>query len=600
MPHPILEQLRQFVIHEAEASLAKLMIVWEKALTEKLQNGESQHFRYLEYQRGSDMIVAYLGDNESRFREGDLLCIHYGNALNERFIQQVSLDREYDDYWLLSGFEIKNQFEHYTQKQCYADEDNLDLSQYFFKAIDDVSKERIGREVIIPILDESRELDVNDADAKYIQTILENSRYNQKQRLAITLAYSTMEVACIQGPPGTGKTAVIAELVKQMVDRGERILLTSHTHMAINNALNKIADKGVATVKVANTNFTQGIENKNIALHEKIINWTDRPKGGFVVGATPFATCTKRLQGEVFDTIIFDEASQVTIPLAIMAMRVGAKYIFVGDQKQLPPVVLSKSILDKNTHAIFSRLVHANSDFTVTLDQTYRMNQCLSKWPSDRFYQGKLKATGDNCERRFSLNRPSHKYPLILGEKHSSIFIPSSDRQSYTRSRHDAKLVIELCAEAVESGITLKQIAVVTPFRRQGRLIRNLAKEQFGSIVAKKLVADTVERMQGQEREMIIVSLVAGNSIFLANIAGFFFQPERLNVSITRAKTKLIVIGPDIPHYFNAEDEVIQEWIELYRAFITHCHRVELRHGDTNSKSIITNRAEEITNTEMF
>jgi DNA replication ATP-dependent helicase Dna2 len=90
------------------------------------------------------------------------------------------------------------------------------------------------------------------------------------------------------------------------------------------------------------------------------------------------------------------------------------------------------------------------------------------------------------------------------------------------------------------------------------------------------VVADTVERMQGQERELIILSLATGDEAFLAAIAEFFFQPERLNVSVTRAMTKLIVIGPEVGDIPDNGNETIQQWVAWYRDMIGQCRRMTL------------------------
>ena len=89
-------------------------------------------------------------------------------------------------------------------------------------------------------------------------------------------------------------------------------------------------------------------------------------------------------------------------------------------------------------------------------------------------------------------------------------------------------------------------------------------------------MADTVERMQGQERELIILSQATGDEVFLAAVAPFFFQAQRLNVSITRAMTRLIVIGPALAAGPELEDETVKLWISQYMSFISQLRRVDL------------------------
>jgi DNA replication ATP-dependent helicase Dna2 len=109
-------------------------------------------------------------------------------------------------------------------------------------------------------------------------------------------------------------------------------------------------------------------------------------KGGYVVGATPFATRTKRLAHVEFDTVIFDEASQITLPLAIMGMLAGQKYIFFGDQQQLPPVLTTRLTGGALRDSVFGYL--AENNFDTMLAETYRLNAELTAWPSQHFYDG--------------------------------------------------------------------------------------------------------------------------------------------------------------------------------------------------------------------
>ncbi|MBS7809288.1 DEAD/DEAH box helicase, partial [Variovorax sp. PCZ-1] len=293
-------------------------------------------------------------------------------------------------------------------------------------------------------------------------------------------------------------------------------------------------------------------------------------------GATPFATCSKRLQDYRFDTVIFDEASQITVPLAVMAMRAAKKFIFIGDQKQLPPVMQSKSVLAKDSFSVFARLIQKKCD-AIMLEETYRMNRWLTQWPSQTYYNDLLQSGGENRERQLGLQHalPS-RYAAVFDPKASGIFVPIKSCNTRTRNDDEARLVTDLCDAVHQAGLPLKDIGIVSPFRAQGKAIRTLLGERFGQRQAQAVVADTVERMQGQERELVILSMATGDPVFLSAIGEFFFQPERLNVSITRAKTKLIVCGPEPERIPVSEHEHVNQWIGQYRSFIKQLHRVDL------------------------
>jgi DNA replication ATP-dependent helicase Dna2 len=339
--------------------------------------------------------------------------------------------------------------------------------------------------------------------------------------------------------------------------------------MAINNALNKIHQRGVPVIKVGTPSTIKGL-SKDIKYHAAGDDWNDRPDSGYVIGATPFATCTSRLEKFEFDTVIFDEASQITIPLAVMAMRKAKRFVFVGDHKQLPPVILSKSVMDASSDSIFSTLISLNNRTSVMLAKTYRMNTHLSTWPSRQFYNSDLISEGPNKHRLFCLPSPPSKHTAELSGDKPFVFIKSPGTNSRTSNIEEAKLVSSIINAAIEVGINPADIGVVTPFRRHAKELKSELAKKFGWEKSSTIVTDTVERMQGQERELIIVSFCATDPLFIKNIATFLFQSERLNVAITRPMTKLIVIGPDLPEDFIAlnDEKLMVDLVNSYRSLV--------------------------------
>jgi DNA replication ATP-dependent helicase Dna2 len=164
----------------------------------------------------------------------------------------------------------------------------------------------------------------------------------------------------------------------------------------------------------------------------------------------------------------------------------------------------------------------------------------------------------------------------VFDPEASAVFIPTTDRTAKTRNYRDAQRVLELCKVAQTMGLALSDIGIVTPYRAQGRTIRTLLARSFGRETASTIVADTVERMQGQERELIIVSLASGDETFIGSVAEFFFQPERLNVSITRAMTKLIIIGPELSQGIECSNRITQQWANDYLSLVSRCRKVVL------------------------
>lgn len=574
----LLDGLRAFVQAEREAAQEKLFEVWRQPLADRLGKGLSQRFLKLEAGPEQGTLWAYVDDGESRFREGDLVCLHGGSPLTDMLAREAAFEAEDEERWLLRVRHAGAVLKAAQGAPCYADPDDYDLSRYYDEVLDDIGQtippSRAHR-YLMPLLDGRIDDGFDPRDFEEAESIALAAGLNAAQAEAVGKIVAAEQVACIQGPPGTGKTRVLALAARLLVERGERVLVTSHTHMAINNALNKIAAQGVKTAKIGRATQALGLDGVTVA--DSFGEWHGRPEEGYVVGATPFATCTYRLENCEFDTVIFDEASQVTLPLALMAMRRSARFVFIGDQKQLPPVLLARSILDDIPGSIFAKLTLHNVD-SVMLTDTYRLNRELAAWPSTSFYGGRLRAAGPNRERKLVLKErlDADPFDAVLRTPASAVYLPTRDPTARSRNPQEAQLVASLCAAAIEGGLAPREIGIVTPFRAHGRTVRRALAERLGWHTARAIVADTVERMQGQERELVILSLATGNLRFLAAIAGFFFQPERLNVSVTRAMTKLVILGPELPADFRALDPVLADWLALYRGLLAQARRIEL------------------------
>ena len=567
----ILTDLRHFIKQEQEINLEKLMDIWQKPLDIKCKNGESQKIKKIDIEDRIHLRLSFDCDY-SRFRTGDMICLHQGDALQSIFVRQAMLVKETNQQWLIKVRSLDEKQIKTLKPPFYADPDGIDLTLFFENVFTELSKGGDEAKNLLDLIDGRLQ-----ADDIYIDNfdnaadIAEQEGFNEQQIEAVGYGVGAKYLACIQGPAGTGKTRVISLIAKLLVDEGQAVLVTSHTHMAINNMLNKIYQQQVPLVKVGSSSSGQGLD-RQIKLVENIDLWLERPDHGYVIGATPFATCTSRLQGFKFDTVIFDEASQVTTPLALMAMRTAKRFIFVGDHQQLPPIILSKSVLDTESAFIFAQLFNTYPKTTVMLAETYRMNKTLTAWSSQAYYAKKLFASEQSAHRQFKLPKKPLKYQNILTADQAFIYLQSPSLNKRTVNPAEADLVADIIYHCVEAGLESSEIGVVTPYRKQAKQIRNALKKHRADFF-KTIVADTVERMQGQERELIIISCCSTDLLFIKNIAGFFFQPQRLNVAITRPKTKLILIAPRID--FVVDDAQINAQIKAYHSLINSAY-----HGD--------------------
>ena len=487
--------------------------------------------------------------NDSRLREGDLVRLSRNGSPDEW--QRASIYREEDgEIWLASESHFSvSHFERMGFDDWILDEDFLDLEGFYLDALSRVETTTIGQERILTLLAGEAEPGADEEAYAEAWSDLEeaDTPWEDAQKQAIAGCLAADHCYLVQGPPGTGKTRALAETVRQLVERGERVLITAFTNRAIDNALSATAREIGDRSRVAR--FTPPIHRRD-ENYDSYETFADSPlmetEGGWVAGATPFAL-RKRLSGVEFDAIVIDEAGQMTTPLAIMAMLAGPKYLLFGDQKQLGPVVVSRPRCEIKDLGIFHALRQQTPDGT-TLDVTYRLNEHLVHWPSENFYGGELRSAEPARGRRLAWSRPSGVPDFIaeaLAPENSVVWIPCDHAASRTSSEAEIEIALELLKALQTGGVPYSSVAVVTPYRRQGLTLRRRLQAIDRTGTWRDCVIDTVERMQGQEREVIILSMCASDSDFVRRQADFLFDPRRLNVSATRARTKLVILASE-------------------------------------------------------
>jgi DNA replication ATP-dependent helicase Dna2 len=378
---------------------------------------------------------------------------------------------------------------------------------------------------------------------------------NDSQNSAYLKTINASDFCIIQGPPGTGKTETIGNIAKHFIDCGLKVFVTAPTHTAINNCLNAVASKVKDNSKVikigekAQNKEIQGnqfVTRKSRLTFSNYLNNTNYSQKGIAIGATAYSLCYpagKRLDGWEFDVCIVDEASQLSIPLSIAALCRTGKYIFVGDHKQLDPIIPKGSNNEMFAESIFSRLARIYPNEINLLNTSYRLNKSLIKIPNTLFYENLLQSSSSTKEdnTRYEchsqseiLNSDAHK--LIL----HNVF------EGISRSPFEAKLVAELVLDLIQNGVNIKDIGIMSPYRAQVRAIKEEIKKVLPKTISKPvetLFVDTVDSMQGQERNYIIYSLANSHPLESMRRLDFFYSPNRLNVAITRAIKKCIVIA---------------------------------------------------------
>ncbi len=401
---------------------------------------------------------------------------------------------------------------------------------------------------------------------------------NDTQKEAFAYAYATNNYYLIQGPPGTGKTWLLAHLAHQFAIEGKKVLITAPTHTAINNALQKCSTltQYPHIIKVGKSNQKEGLNyDGSTARNTPDFRNTayDNNSRGIIVGATCYSPHTRKLEFMDWDVIIFDEAGQLSIPLAIAAMVKGSKFIFIGDHKQLPPIIAENHTDVVFQKSIFEHLHQFHSG--IMLDITYRMNKWINEFPSKQFYNGKLKPDKKNETWLIDIPYKFEKHNEILSADKPEVLFCHYHESNESRSDYEAKIITEFIEEYLKQEIDPENIAILTPFRAQVRQIKKaLANLNNYSDFKEKLFLDTVERIQGQERDIVIFSLATSNPIKAMQRATFFFNPNRFNVAITRPRKKRIVIGHKNLFHLSSDDKELDKMISIFRDFYNSSYKV--------------------------
>lgn len=368
------------------------------------------------------------------------------------------------------------------------------------------------------------------------------------QREAVARALASRDYYMLQGPPGTGKSFVIALIAVVLAFKfGQRVCIAGPNYMAINNALVKIGElvpqrvSSLAKVgypyQTTGLSFSAGGDSytiQNIPGHLDVHRANEMK--GVVMGMTPYTFYSSRAAGIKFDTVIIDESGQMSVPVAMMAAINCDKVIFCGDHKQLRPIIRIEEIAESLRQSVFSYML--DRDNCTMIDVSFRMNGPICRVVSDLFYEGKLKSF--NPDKRLTADIDddflSGRTPVVA--RH----VDGNGRQSSSDEADEVDRIIRSYSNAgVEGG----KIGVLAPFRAQCSEIRRKLYKDAGipDGYKKDVIIDTIDKLQGQERDVVILSLTSGSIDYINELSEFLYNPNKLNVALSRAKTKLIILG---------------------------------------------------------
>ena len=384
-------------------------------------------------------------------------------------------------------------------------------------------------------------LKVNVDDIPNFDKIKELMNAEQLNAVSNMLEYPPVHV--LQGPPGTGKTLVLAATAIATAHMNREVVVIANTHHAVNNALKKIKsiDKKSTVIKVGSLLKAEELDDTVIKFstfkeyYEFSYKNRKKKRSGHIIGLTIWGALTylglrHHAHFRPYHALI-DEASLMPLSLATILGKTAPSVCLFGDSRQMQPIfrseleqnIMSKSILDycaENIEGVTVDVLHT----------TYRMNNEITECVSKAFYEPygiRLVSSEISSENRLEYHGNSESLQWINIE---------TECEYLEENREEAECVSNIVKELLSIGLNHNDIAVVTPFRKQVSLIRSMTR----NIVAEDdmPLIDTVERLQGQDVDCVIISFVKTS----ASNVDFIFNPNRLNVMISRAKKKVFII----------------------------------------------------------
>lgn len=465
--------------------------------------------------------------------------------------------------------------------QLFFDETSYRL---MFEALDRVIRARSGR------LADLRDIFYTKAPAsRYTFDAMRFPWLNASQEKAVNEVLWAKDVAVVHGPPGTGKTTTLVEAIFETLRRESQVLVCAQSNMAVDWISEKLVDRGINVLRIGNPTrvndkmlsftyerrFEAHPDYPQLWSIRKAIrelrqqrkhadSWhqkMDRLKSratelelrirsslfgeARVIASTLTGAANRVLEGEKYSTLFIDEAAQALEAACWIAIRKAGRVVLAGDHCQLPPTVKSIMALKGGLGKTLMERIVENKPETVTLlKMQYRMNEQIMKFSSEWFYHGMVESAPTVSHRGIL----DYDTPMMwidtaecdgkeefVGENFGRINRAEAEMTLQTLQQYLEKIGKQrILEESIDVGI-------ISPYRAQVQLLRKeLRKREFFRPYRHLLTVNTVDGFQGQERDIILISLVRSND---GGDIGFLRDLRRMNVAITRARMKLIILG---------------------------------------------------------
>ena len=418
---------------------------------------------------------------------------------------------------------------------------------------------------------------------------------NKTQEEAVNKVLWAKDVAVVHGPPGTGKTTTLVEAIYETLRRENQVLVCAQSNMAVDWISEKLVDRGVNVLRIGNPtrvndkmlSFTyerrfeahpdyellwairKAIRDLRAhrkrgdeKYHQKLERLKERATElevrinaqlfgeARVIASTLVGSANRLLEGQKFGTLFIDEAAQALEAACWIPIRRVSRVIFAGDHCQLPPTVKSyaalKAGLDKT---LMERIVENKPEVVTLLKMQYRMNEEIMRFSSDWFYGNQVESAPEVKYRSIlDLDIPmtwvDTSQFAVEGLQFTEEFVGESFGRINKAEAELTLLVLEQYFQKIGKQRILDErldVGIISPYRAQVQYLRRLLKKrEFFKPYRSLISVNTVDGFQGQERDIILISLVRAND---EGQIGFLRDLRRMNVAITRARMKLIILG---------------------------------------------------------
>jgi len=381
---------------------------------------------------------------------------------------------------------------------------------------------------------------------------------NESQFEAITKCLRKPSLLAIQGPPGTGKTTVMSIVGEIFSQTGQRVAILAPTHQAVNNCLNIIRRQNPTrqVVKIGNLLKSESLNTdiEIVEFHKFRSRYLKKKyHNNCIIGMTFYSAILNlglQTSGFAPNVIIIDEAGQIPMSYGSVSGIFGAgSTIFFGDDAQMPPIFHTRLANDKLSKSIFSHIREMHPQVIHPLDTTYRLNEEICNLVGNLFYTTEnsgtfLKPSANSKDHLFPLKLPDTAPIIInriLNQSDSIVWVDNDVKEVCTDvNKKEAFVIANLVCACLKNGLPANEIAVVTPFRKQSLAIHDELRKAF-PLIKNMPVIDTVERVQGTSVELVIISYCTNNLAYIDSVKDFIYSSNRLNVTISRAKGKIIL-----------------------------------------------------------